>query len=105
MFAGDRQFYNSKRSLGVYTLVSASDGLSFTSAAAGWSFLSGVGAWSFLSGAGAWGLLWGAGGAAGAIAWGGVPQRGAQPQEYEANDRLSPGGASDLLKNSGSKPK
>jgi hypothetical protein len=34
----------------------------------------------------------GAGGAAGAIAWGGAPQRGAQPQEYEVHDLISPGG-------------
>jgi hypothetical protein len=34
----------------------------------------------------------GAGGAAGAIAWGGAPQRGAQPQEYEVRDQISPGG-------------
>jgi hypothetical protein len=33
----------------------------------------------------------GAGGATGAIAWGGAPQRGAQPQEYEAHDLISPG--------------
>jgi hypothetical protein len=49
-------------------------------------------------------LASGAGGAAGAIAWGGAPQRGAQPQEYEMHDLISPGGASDL-KNGGSNPK
>jgi len=43
-------------------------------------------------------LASGAGGAAGAIAWGGAPQRGAQPQEYEVHDLISPGGAPDLKK-------
>jgi hypothetical protein len=47
---------------------------------------------------GVYALASGAGGAAGAIAWGGAPQRGAQPQEYEARDLISPGGASDLKK-------
>jgi hypothetical protein len=41
-------------------------------------------------------LASGAGGAAGAIAWGAAPQRGAQPQEYETHDQISPGGASDF---------
>jgi hypothetical protein len=36
-------------------------------------------------------LASGAGGAAGAIAWGEAPQRGAQPQEYEMHDVISPG--------------
>jgi hypothetical protein len=40
----------------------------------------------------------GAGGAVGAIAWGGAPQRGAQPQAYEAHDIISSGGAADLKK-------
>src|SRR5512145_420730 len=32
----------------------------------------------------------GAGGAVGEIAWGGAPQRGAQPQEYDPHDLISP---------------
>jgi hypothetical protein len=43
-------------------------------------------------------LASGAGGAAGAIAWGGAPQLGAQPQGYETHDMISPGGASDFKK-------
>jgi hypothetical protein len=52
----------------------------------------------FRPGPGVYTLASGAGGAAGAIAWGGAPQRGAQPQEYEVHDLISPGGASDLEK-------
>jgi hypothetical protein len=43
-------------------------------------------------------LASGAGGADGAIAWGGAPQRGAQPQEYEVHDIISSGGAADFKK-------
>jgi len=54
----------------------------------------GSGAIQWLPGVSA--LASGAGGAAGSLAWGGAPQRGAQPQEYEAHDLISPVGASDL---------
>jgi hypothetical protein len=42
------------------------------------------------SAAGVCAFILGAGGAIGAIAWGGAPQRGAPPQEYEAHNQLSP---------------
>jgi hypothetical protein len=48
--------------------------------------------------AGVYTLASGAGGATGAIAWGGAPQHGAQPQEYEAHDIISSGGAADFKK-------
>jgi hypothetical protein len=48
-------------------------------------------AWPFNARTGISTLASGAGGAAGAIARGGAPQRGAQPREYEASNQTSPG--------------
>jgi hypothetical protein len=64
-------------------------------------FLCGFGFWPK---PGVYTLASGAGGAAGTIAWGEAPQRGAQPQECGVHDLISPGGAADL-NNAGSKPK